>query len=250
MPATMPYAYGSQRKTIDELRATATWRNTHPEVRRRFEAMFEASNWTVGVGTAWRDPRAQDAERARRIRTGTGAQMAPSANSWHCAGGAVDIVGNQHWAKDNCHLFGLYYATWAGESLWHQQPDGLPHARPSGASVEQFIGHAHIQGAPAPQPHPPAPDTFPAFDPCHGLFSLWPFATDKPFLQVGAHHEAAKYLQGVLKNKAGQPITVCDGIYGRQTMQAVINAQRYFKLTVDGKVGAQTWRLIDELAGQ
>ena len=249
MTLTVPFGYGSQRVTIAQLRTKATWRNSHPELRRRCEAMFIASGGTVGVGTAWRDPAAQDAERARRLRTHTGAQMAPSARSWHCAGGAIDIVGNQHWAKDNCHRFGLYYATWAGESLWHQQIDGMPHARPSGASVSMYVGHHEIVDPPThtPEPHPTG---FPPFRPEHGEYSLWPFAKNKPTVRVGFHGDAAKYAQAVIKRNCGPAHAgmIVDGVWGPQSAQHFRGVQRFFGKHVDGWIGTEGWGVVDMLA--
>lgn len=248
-----PYGYGSTRVTMEQLKAKQTWRNLHPEFARRLEALLVASNGTVGVGTAWRDPAQQDAERARRLATGTGAQMAPSDKSWHCAGGAVDLVGDQQWAKDNAHHFGLYYATWAGESLWHQQPDGLPHARPSGASVNDYIGHVEIVGIPPSPPVVPGPPppSWPPFDPNLQWWSLYPLDLNKAPVQAGSHGDLVKYLQGVLKHKAGQNIGNIDGVFGPRTRTAVRNYQTFWfhggvQIHVDGKVGMQeTWPLID-----
>jgi len=94
---------------------------------------------------------------------------------------------------------------------------------------------------------------WPAFNPAQGLWGLWPVAA-KPALRVGLPrtpevNDATLYLQGVLKAKAGQTVTV-DGDFGAQTKKAVENAQKFFKLTVDGAVGNQTWALIDKLATQ
>ena len=51
--------------------------------------------------------------------------------------------------------------------------------------------------------------------------------------------------QALLVHAAAQNITI-DGNFGPRTEEAVKNVQRFFKITVDGIVGPQTWRtLID-----
>ena len=96
---TYPYGYGSQRLTMDELEQKNTIKHCHPEFWRRLRALLIAGNGAVGVGTAWRSATLQDDERARRRRLGTGAPMAPSNKSWHCAGAAADLVGDLSWAR-------------------------------------------------------------------------------------------------------------------------------------------------------
>lgn len=246
-----PFGYSTQRVTLEQLRTKSTFRNAHPELRRRVEAMMIASGGSVGVGTMWRDPVAQDRERARRLATHTGAQMAPSSRSWHCAGGAIDVVGNQRWARDNCHHFGLYYATWAGESLWHQQLAELPHARPTGASVDQFVGHHEIvnpPGAPVVEPHPAG---FPPFNPAACQFSLWPLSGVKPVVRIGFHGDAAAYAQGVIRCKGGPDHQIpVDGVWGRTSAWHLMAFQNFFGLHADGWLGPQTWAMIDRLASQ
>lgn len=101
------------------------------------------------------------------------------------------------------------------------------------------------------QPAPPAP----SFDPAAGLWGRWPFVQPKPTLrQVDGpvsveHHDATRYLQGVLRRKAGQAIAV-DGDFGPATDQAVRNLQQFFGLTVDGVVGPKTWAVLDMLAAR
>jgi hypothetical protein len=158
---TYPDGYNGGRVTLDELRQHSTFSNLHPEFRRRVEAMLIASNGTVGIGTGYRSPASQDAEYRRRqqlqaqgVHT---APMTPSARSWHCAGAAVDLVGDTAWAGVHAPQFGLLQATWGNES-WHFQPIELPHARPSGASPDRWLGHHEIAHTPQPVPTP-APQT-------------------------------------------------------------------------------------------
>lgn len=89
---------------------------------------------------------------------------------------------------------------------------------------------------------------FPPFNPAAGQFSLYPLAA-KPAVKLGDSGDTVKYLQGVLKIKAGQDVGPIDGKFGPKTEAAVKNLQAFFGLTVDGWVGAQTWKVVDYLAG-
>ena len=73
--------------------------------------------------------------------------------------------------------------------------------------------------------------------------------TGRPIVKKSSKDTAhVKYIQNVLKQRAGQSALVVDGIFGNQTYNAVVALQRFFKLTVDGWVGPQTWGIIDFLA--
>lgn len=89
-------------------------------------------------------------------------------------------------------------------------------------------------------------EQLPVFDPENGKFSLWPLG-QKQKISLGSSGDVVRYLQGVLKNKAGQNISV-NGVFDQKTDDAVENLQRFFKLKVDGLVGPQTWGIVDLLA--
>ena len=55
------------------------------------------------------------------------------------------------------------------------------------------------------------------------------------------------YAQCVIFDKAGGNIPR-HGAYDVETMNRVMDVQRVFGLTVDGWIGAQTWKAIDGLA--
>ncbi|OKH19597.1 peptidoglycan-binding domain-containing protein [[Limnothrix rosea] IAM M-220] len=61
-----------------------------------------------------------------------------------------------------------------------------------------------------------------------------------PLLREGMDGEAVTFLQQRLKAKGFFPGTI-DGIFGPQTLQAVIAAQTALNLDGDGIVGRQTW---------
>jgi peptidoglycan hydrolase-like protein with peptidoglycan-binding domain len=99
---------------------------------------------------------------------------------------------------------------------------------------------------PAPAPSPPSAP--PAFDPAHGLWGLWPLNTHKPMIRRGARGDAVRYLQGVIAHEAGGNIAV-DGVFEMQTWYRVQQVQAFFGILADGRVGDQTWPIIDQLAG-
>lgn len=67
-----------------------------------------------------------------------------------------------------------------------------------------------------------------------------------PDLRRGSQGEPVRYVQNVLKDRAGQTITV-DGIFGLTTEGAVKNLQAFFGLTVSGVVDAPTWSILFSL---
>jgi peptidoglycan hydrolase-like protein with peptidoglycan-binding domain len=81
----------------------------------------------------------------------------------------------------------------------------------------------------------------------HGFFGLYPFDTAKRWLWEGALGDDVKYLQSVIYHRAGGAIAI-DGGFGMQTVRRVRDLQTLFGLTVDGKVGPQTWGAVDTLA--
>ena len=93
---------------------------------------------------------------------------------------------------------------------------------------------------------------FPKFDPEFGLFSLWPIATNKPDLFLGAEgrgvRDPIRYAQGVLLNKLGY---LCDvnGEFDERMENFVIWLQTVHDLEPTGRVERDTWALIDFFAG-
>ncbi len=88
------------------------------------------------------------------------------------------------------------------------------------------------------KPHPPAPKP--------SQFGDWP-ARKKGLIKRGNRGDLVKYLQQVIKVKAGGNITV-DGDFGSRTESRVKDVQRVFSLTQDGVVGPKTWGVVDFLA--
>ena len=68
-----------------------------------------------------------------------------------------------------------------------------------------------------------------------------------PVLRVGSRGDHVRWVQAVIRNKAGGDISV-DGIFGPHTEKRVKDLQRFFGLVPDGVVGPKTWGIIDFLA--
>jgi hypothetical protein len=147
---------------------------------------------------------------------------------------AASIAGHPKfsWFRDNAIRFGFSFELQS--EPWHIRyvaGDNIPKA------VLDY--EASITGSPA----------FPPFKPELGQWSLWPIA-NKPAAKLGDVGDHVKYLQGVLKLKAGQNIGTIDGSFGPKTELAVENLQRFFKLSIDGWVGAQTWSVVDMISSK
>lgn len=92
---------------------------------------------------------------------------------------------------------------------------------------------------PAPKPNP-TPTPTPAPTP-PGDDVVLPLLND----QTPGGSLWTKSLQSILKEKFGQTIIgVVDGNYGTDTVTAVENVQRFFKIAVDGQCGPATWPII------
>lgn len=90
---------------------------------------------------------------------------------------------------------------------------------------------------------------FPPFRPENGEWSLWPLVP-KPVVGVGATGDLVRYLQGVLRLKAGQRVVI-DGHFGPQTEAALRNLQLFFFGEHYGPAvtDQRTWGVIDQIAG-
>lgn len=101
---------------------------------------------------------------------------------------------------------------------------------------------------------------WPPFRPAQGEFGLFPLDPHKLVLRAGDSGNLVKYVQGVIKTKAGGNIKVT-GKMDDQTISRVRDVQAFFHITVDGIVGWDgsdgndpglnaTWPIIDFLSAQ
>lgn len=139
-------------------------------------------------------------------------------------------------------LVGYWIADWTGESHELRADDGtvadaVQWASPTLGSP----GHYDIStvwgtlpGDPLPAPGG-SPQTSPAPAQSQGGIDV-----QVSQLQSGSSGPEVKAVQSILNGKAGARLTI-DGAFGPRTETAVKAWQQYFRLEVDGVVGAQTW---------
>ncbi len=71
--------------------------------------------------------------------------------------------------------------------------------------------------------------------------------TVRPTLNLGSTGEDVKDLQKVLNGTFVDISLVVDGVFGKQTQEAVTVFQKQYGLTPDGIVGPNTWAVIDTI---
>lgn len=215
----------------------------------------------------------------RNIRNGSSrsSHYYGAAIDWrwgNVGGGRRELTRHQavsllNWIIQNARVLGVqqihdYYGSriWKIERGWKAQPKGStmgqkwaqyfhfethPAAWYDGTPIQERLSTKPLPPNPTP-PNPVQPKPEPP-KPTPGGGSVNPTRFNSvtvPSLAVlrnGHKHAEVRKLQLLLWGLASQNITI-DGDFGPQTEGAVRNFQRYFKLTVDGWVGAQTWRAL------
>lgn len=177
---TYPYGYNTppQQLTLAQLEARATWRNLHPEIKRRLLALFDAAQAagvTLGIGEGARSAQQQRTVFLQRhhivpsggccsydgkrwmLNQGM-AHAAPPGRSYHeddaYEGRAVaaDLVGNLKWMAARAAAYGFVEFSNVGNEPWHVQPSEFPKAR------SQYAGQQlTVWPLPTPSPIPPVP---------------------------------------------------------------------------------------------
>lgn len=103
---------------------------------------------------------------------------------------------------------------------------------------------APTASTPTPTTSAPAANT-PATTPTTTQNTSSPKPENLPLLREAMEGESVSLLQRRLKT-LGYYSGAIDGIFGRQTLLSVIEAQKAFKLDADGIVGVQTWKKLLE----
>ncbi len=93
---------------------------------------------------------------------------------------------------------------------------------------------------------PTTTSVIPPFVPETGEWSLMPMVA-KDAAAEGAEGDPIRYLQGVLRLAAGQPVEIT-GTFDASTVEAVRAVQSFMSLEPTGVVDAGTWLVIDQLA--
>ena len=246
---TYPYGYGTGRLSFDDLRARYGENAPipmHPGFAEGLFLAIEASDGKLGIGGGYRY--------TQPVKPG----FAPPGKSFHerqnFASGfsgyaAVDSV----WTTNGVHRsptwdeidfvkqFGIH-AFISGEP-WH-----LQHQSMRGYGSWLTAGRPDPGGIVAPPPPPPDLPTLPYAPPVE--WGWFPIDQNKPSIQIGSLDAVwpghVRYLQDVIYHYAGGNISQ-DGAFGGETQGRVMDVQRVFGLTIDGKVGPQTWGAIDWL---
>lgn len=257
MAITYRAGYAGARMTLAELRAWDRFSRLAPELQRRLVAVMDAARAAgtdLGIGGGYRYPAEQERlflerhepvtvggccgwnGRRYNLRAGL-AHAAPPGRSYHEIGLAVDLLGWENgWFEKNAAAYGLrtFASLVNNREPWHAQPVEIATSRAAYDPVTQALKTWALPAAPAPAPAP---------------YGSWP-RTAKPTIRLGSEGDVVRYLERVLVEKAGQSIANPDRYFRADTDVAVKNLQRFFGLTVDGIVGAQTWPTIDFLAGR
>ena len=255
-----PMFYGTRLVTFDVLEATFSPK-CHPEFWRRMKNFLLHQGGKFGIGGGWR------AVGAQPDLSG----FAPEGKSFHQSQlfksglyfAAFDLVvvnpGHVHraptWSevpvqgKKFAYDYGIHANVGVpgarGSESWHHQPvelDGwdtwVAKGRPD---IDCSYPIAILAPRPTP-PQPPVPEN--------------PVITKEITVEIksrnlveGCVGPDVKFFQLQLNNVAGQGLLL-DGYYGPRMKEAVMNFQRFFKLTVDGNLGPKTQAAIIEVALQ
>lgn len=261
------YGNNQRMRTWAELMAWPSMQLIHPEVLRRTKAMMDAAydaGKALGPGGAGRTTTQQDrlyqdrydpvpgdsppCESGRGQYLGKcwahvkGAAAAIPGLSYHeptepnaaapepakAWALSLDMVGDMTWMGKNLKRFGLY--TFSAEP-WHTQPKEVPNARQSYRANLHKLGvfalPTPIQPTPTPPPTPPpAPPSIPV-----------PVAK----LKLGSKGTDVYLAQTILRSACGQGLVMPTGTFDAATEVGVRNVQMFFKITVDGWIGDETW---------
>jgi len=71
--------------------------------------------------------------------------------------------------------------------------------------------------------------------------------TTRPTVSFGSTGEDVKDLQIVLNATVADNSLAIDGVFGKQTQEAVMALQKQYGLNMDGIVGPETWAVIDSV---
>ena len=125
---------------------TRNFKDMHPTMRERLQALMEDSGGKVGWGQGVRtpqqqlqlflqrhspDPNGKIIWNGEKYSRHTGAPAAPPGSSMHELGLAADMAGDFAWLGKNVGRFGLMTFADVNNEPWHVQPVELPRGRKS-----------------------------------------------------------------------------------------------------------------------
>ena len=255
------YPTYSRPVDFEVIARTRNFKDMHPTVRERLQALMEDSGGKVGWGQGVRTPQQQlqlFLERHSLDPQGTiiwngekysrhsGAPAAPPGRSMHEVGLAADLVGDFTWLGKNVGRFGLMTFAEVNNEPWHVQPVELPKGRKQyeqqgskwGAYPTYDTGPVtSTAGGGRTQPATTATGSGAADD------AASPALTPALVARPGDTGPAARVLMEALVARGLRPDAPAsrDGEYGPDDRELVLQFQRDNSLTVDGEVGPQTW---------
>lgn len=255
-----PIFYGTRLVTFDVLRNTFEPK-MHPEAARRGFNFILHQGGKFGIGGGYRPPGTQPDKPgfAPPGRSFHEAQWFPSG-AFYCAWDMVVVnPGHAHrsplWSEVPIQGQKLAYDYgWhmnigkpgeKGSEPWHAQPielDGWGEWFTNGKFDLQPNYPIKVS---TPRPQPPQPPVPPTQPPTKGIV----VQVNSRALSEGAIGNDVKFFQRQLNELAGQGLLL-DGYYGSKTTDAVKNWQKFFNLTVDGKLGPVTQKSIIEVSLQ
>ncbi len=256
-----------QMLTFAQLEEQPTWRNLHPEFRRRVAALMVAAaavQVPLGVGTGWRSHATQLAGYRRdpkgHARPGNSNHEGfPGNGNGDRDAVAADMVPSASWAwmEANCARFGLRTFRDVNNEPWHIQPVEIPATRGrrvppwdlapwplpiEGGPPPEPVGEQPIPASPpAPPPTPPSPTIERIEIPMHKTML-------HPDLRAQlAGNDDVRLVQVLalgLHALSGHPafdVGAVDADYGPRTQAAARLMQQLNGLDADGIVGPLSW---------
>ncbi len=137
---------------------TRNFKDMHPTMRERLQALMEDSGGKVGWGQGVRtpqqqlqlflqrhspDPNGKIIWNGERYSRHTGAPAAPPGSSMHELGLAADMAGDFAWLGKNVGRFGLMTFADVNNEPWHVQPAELPRGRRQ-YEQQAIRGHVYV----------------------------------------------------------------------------------------------------------
>lgn len=254
MTITYRTGYGTERKTLTQLKAWIRFANIHPEIQKRVIGLMDAARAhgvDLGVGGGFRTFEEQKSlflSRHNRVASGgccsfEGSRYALVAGMAHAAppyrsfhegtislnsklyGVALDMVGWENgWMEKNLAAYGLRsFAALSGSMRepWHIQPIEFPTSRSSYDPKLHTLKNWTLPGI--------NPPTTGAVD------------VPTPTLRIGSTGTEVRELQSHCRFWGWYPSTAAiDGDFGSVTDGAVKKMQAILKITQDGVYGTVT----------
>jgi hypothetical protein len=246
MAMTFPTFNGKQ-VSMAQIEARSTFQQLHPTMQQRVRDLMLASEGKVGLGEGFRSMDTQKALfLSRYVVDANGstffegqrwrkkdpklATAAPPGRSMHELGLAADLTGDMKFIAKSGPQLGLKNFANVNKEPWHVQPIELPNSRQEyekmGSPWAKKLEVVSFQ--PAPKPSGTAQVVTP------------------PEVVPGETSDVVKQLQDVLirLNLIKDSESNRDGHYGLPTQKIVKAFQQSKGLTVDGRVGPNTWKAL------